>query len=268
MSKMFFQMNRIKITKREELVLSSVILTVLMLCFYIIPVGILKFSILPALIVVVYAASLFIGREGLRKIEYYLLPILPVLFTVSSALFYNIIPSRWLTRLAFICTYGFLIYSIFLIINIFNAAKLKNIQLLKVARTIYFFISDFTLFLFSYVVLSFHGINLFSSGLIGIFTFLISITFIWSFSLRQFLIKEEYFLAFFCALLIFEITFVITFWPLNIYLISLFITSIYYSLTGILNNILSFKVRGWNILEYAAINIVIFILCLLAVNFG
>jgi hypothetical protein len=268
MLKMFLSMKKIKITKREELVLSSAILTSLMLCFYIIPVGLLKFSILPVLIIVVYLASLFIGREGLRKIEYYLLPVLPVLFTISSALFYNIIPERWLTRLAFIFTYGFLIYSIFLIINIFNAAKLKNIQLLKVARTIYFFISDFTLFLFAYVVLSFHWYNFASSMLIGIFTFLISLTFIWSFSLRQFLIKEEYFLSFFSSLIIFELTFAITFWPLNIYLISLFITSVYYSITGILNNILSFKVRGWNLFEYALINVVIFLLCLMSVNFG
>lgn len=261
-------MRKIAITKREELVLLSVILTVLMLCFYIIPVGVLKFAVLPVLIIAVFASSLFVGREGLRRIEYFILPILPVLFTISSALFYNIIPDRWLTRLAFIFTYGFLIYSIFLIINIFNAAKIKNIQLLKVARTIYFFVSSFTVFLFSYVILSFHVINLLSSASISLFVLLIAQTFIWSFSLREKLEKEEIFLSFFCAFLIFELSLSLTFWPLNIYLTSLFLTSIYYSLIGVIDNLLSFKIRGWSLMEYTAINIFIFILCFFAASFG
>lgn len=261
-------MPRIKLAKREELVISSLLLTLLMLVFYIIPTGPLKFGFLFILLVFSILTTLLVGREGLQKAEYYLLPILPVEYTLSAALFYNIIPERWLTRLAFIFTYGFLMYSLFLIINIFNAAKLKNIQLLKVARTIYFFVSSFTFFLFSYVVLSFHLYNIISSTLIGVFVFLSSLTFVWSFSLKEKLSKSELVFCFFIAILVFELCLVITFWPLNIYLISLFLTSIYYSLIGIIDNILSFKVRGWSLKEYLAINIFIFILCFLAVNFG
>lgn len=261
-------MHRLKVTKREELVIAALVLTGLMLLFYIIPLGILKYSLIPVLIIASYGASLFVGREGLKKIEYFVLPILSVLYTISSALFYNIIPERWLTRLAFIFTYGFLLYSIFLIINIFNAAKLKNIQLLKVARTIYFFVSSFTVFLFSYVILSFHFYNILESIVIGVFIFLISLTFVWSFFLNQSFSKQELFFAAFPAILIFELSLAITFWPLNIYLASLFLTSVYYSLIGIMDNLLSFKVRGWSLLEYVAINAFIFALCAFSVNFG
>ncbi len=261
-------MQKIRFAKREELVILSFFLTVLMLIFYIIPLGAIKLISLPIFAILVYLTSLYAGREGLSKIDYFIVPILPIFFTIASALFYNIIPERWLTRIVFILTYGVLIYSIFLIINIFNAAKLKNIQLLKVARTIYFFISAFTLFLMTYVVLSFHFYNIISSLIISFFVFTVLIAYIKSFYLKERNIKFEAKLALFIAIILFEISFAVTFWPLNIYISALFITSVYYSITGIIDNILGYKIRGWSVNEYLIINILIFILAFFATNFG
>lgn len=261
-------MLKIKITKREEIAVSSIVLTVFMLFLFLVPIGVFKFVFVILLGFLSYGFSLFAGREGLKRVEFFLLPILPVLFSISTALFYGIIPERWLTRFFFIVTYGFLIYSIFLIINIFNAAKIKNIQLLKVARTIYFFISAFTVFLFSYVLMSFHIFGLFTSISIAVFIFLISIAFIWSFFLKKEIGKTNVLIAIVTAILMFEISLSISFWPLNIYLAALFFTSIYYSLMGIIDNLLSFRVRGWSYFEYLVINGIIFVLCVLSLNFG
>lgn len=262
------QMLKINISKREELVIISALLSVLMLLLFLVPLGIWKFIFLIFMGVSVYLASIFILRGYLSKIEYVVLPILPIFFTLSSALFYNIIPERWLTRLIFISIYGSLIYSVMLIENVFNVAKTKNIQLLRVARTIYFFVSSFTVFLFSYVLLSFHLFGFFTGLIFLVFIFFISYTFFWSFRLEKAVRREDIFLSMGGAIILFELMIIFSFWPLNIYLISLLLTSVYYSILGIWDNLLSFRLKGWSIREYILINLAVFLLCLLIVNFG
>ncbi len=257
-----------KITKREELVFFSLFLSALLLLLFLIPIGTVKIISLLVLGCIAYVISLAVFRENLDGVEPFVLPILPVLFTISTALFYNIISERWLTRLGFIFVYGILIYSIFLIENVFSIAKIKNIQLMKVARTIYFFVSSFTVFLFSYVILSFHLPGIISSLIFSVFVFLMSFPFVWSFSLKKKFSAQDLGVALVNSLIIFELMFAIIFWPLNIYLVSLFITSVYYSMIGIWDNILSFRVRGWSVIEYVLINGAVFLLCLLTVNFG
>ncbi len=262
------QMLKINISKREELVIISALLSILMLVLFFVPLGLWKFIFLIFMGVCVYLASIFILRGYLAKIEYVVLPILPILFTLSFALFYNIIPERWLTRLIFISIYGSLIYSVLLIENVFNVAKTKNIQLLRVARTIYFFVSSFTVFLFSYVLLSFHLFGLFTGLIFLVFVFFISYTFFWSFRLEKAVRREDIFLSMSSAMILFELMFVFSFWPLNIYLISLLLTSVYYSILGIWDNLLSFRLKGWGVQEYILINFAVFVLGLLIVNFG
>lgn len=261
-------MSKINISKREELVLVSLFLSALVLVVFFVPLGPLKFIFLIVTCLLTYLLAIFVLRGDLERIEYLMLPIPLVLFSVSAALFYNIIPERWLTRMIFISVYGVLTYSFLLIGNVFNVAKTKNIQLLKVARTIYFFISSFTVFLFSYVMLSFHLPGILTSFIFSLFVFLISLTFFWSFRLTKELKREDLFLSLATAVILFELTLALSFWPLNIYLISLFLTSIYYSLLGIWNNLLSCRLKGWNMLEYLVINLIVFAFCILTVSFG
>lgn len=261
-------MSRINISKREELIIASVALSTVMLFIFFVPLGFWKFITILFAGGAAYILTIIILRENVEGIEYFTLPILPVLFTISTALFYGIIPERWLTRLIFISIYGFLTYSIFLMENVFNVAKIKNIQLLKVARTIYFFISSFTAFLFSYVVLSFHMLGIVSGLFFLLFIFLLSYTIFWSFNLHKTFTKMDIILSLSAAILIFELIIALSFWPLNIYLISLFVTSVYYSVIGVWDHLLSFRLKGWDIREYVVINAIIFVLCLLTVNFG
>lgn len=261
-------MSKINISKREELVIASVVLSALMFFIFFVPLGLWKFIVIFFACAATYVFTIYIMRENVEKIEFFTLPILPVLFTLATVLFYGIIPERWLTRLIFISIYGFLTYSIFLMENVFNVAKIKNIQLLKVARTIYFFISSFTVFLFSYVVLSFHMPVIISGLIFLLFIFLLSYTFFWSFNLSKAAARNDIVLSLSSAILILELIIVFSFWPLNIYLISLFTTSVYYSLIGVWDHLLSFRLKGWNIKEYMIINVIIFVLCLLTVNFG
>ncbi len=262
-----FKIN-VKISKREELVFFSLVLSGLLLVLFLIPLGVLKIVFLLLFCAIVFLVSLAVFRENLDGIEPFVLPILPVLFTLSISLFYNIISERWLTRISFIFLYGILIYSIFLVENVFSIAKIKNIQLMKVARTIYFFVSAFTVFLFSYVILSFHLIGIISASVTAVFVFLVSFTFIWSFSLEKKFAWGDAGISLFNSIVLFEAVLSLTFWPINIYLVSLFITSVYYSMVGIWDNILGFRVRGWSVMEYILINAAVFLLCLLTVNFG
>lgn len=261
------QINKI-FTKREELVAASIVQSAFLFFSILVPFGTIRFAFIAFLVVLTYVVAIIFLRENIEKFEFFVLPVLPVLFTVSSALFYSVIPERWLTRFGFIGVYGILIYSIFLTENVFNVSKLKNIQLLKVARTISFFISCFSIYIFTYFLLSLRINGFFAAILLWGYVLLMGYSYIWSFVLNLEFDKYVFRVALSTASLLTEFYIVISFWPLNIYLTSLFITSIYYFFFGVLTNILEYRTRGWNKTEFLLINLVVFIFCLLTVNFG
>lgn len=257
-----------KITKREEVVIVTILLTTVFFNYCLFTSFLTQLGILLVLLVLVYTSFIFLLREDLIKIEFFTLPVLPTGFTLSFALFFGILPTRWLTRLGFVFTYAFLIYAIALISNIFNVAKHKNIQLLRAGRTIHFFITCFSVFLFTYVVLTFHLLGFVSALLVLIFLFIISYAYIWSFSFGREILARDLLIALSVSLCLAELVLVLSFWPLNIYLTSLLITCVFYSLLGIWDNFLSYRLRGWAYREYIIINLIIFSLCLLTVRFG
>ena len=97
----FFEKKAIKIDKRIRLVISVSILGLLMLFSTFFNFDKASFF-LPVFIIATYLLSYFSLLEGIKKISWFGLFLMPELITLFFYLFYFLFPGRWLTRLPFI----------------------------------------------------------------------------------------------------------------------------------------------------------------------
>ena len=185
----FFERRAIKIDKRLRLVISVLILGLLMLfsTFF-------NFDKAPIFLLIFVFTSYFLSYfsllEGIKKIGWFGLFLMPLLITVFFYLFYFLFPGRWLTRLPFIFIYEVSIYAVLLCANIFNVGVEKNLQLYRAAYSINFFYQAVASFLFYNVLFSFKYNFLINVIGAGIFTFLLSLQLFWAIKLDKHLEKE------------------------------------------------------------------------------
>ena len=133
-----FEKKASRIDKRLRLVISVLILGLVMLISTFFNFDNAIFF-LPVFIITTYFLSYFSLLEGIKKIGWFGLFLMPELITLFFYLFYFLFPGRWLTRLPFIFIYEISIYATLLCANIFNVGVEKNLQLYRAAFSINFF---------------------------------------------------------------------------------------------------------------------------------
>src|SRR3989338_6710004 len=222
----FFEKKAIKIDKRIRLVISVSILGLLMLFSTFFNFDKAPFF-LPVFIIATYLLSYFSLLEGIKKIGWFGLFLMPELITLFFYLFYFLFPARWLTRLPFIFIYEVSIYAVLLCANIFNVGVEKNLQLYRAAFSINFFYQSLVSFLFYNVLFSFRYSFLVNVLGTGIGSFLLSLQLFWSIRLNQYFDREILVYSMFMALLMSEIGLLISFVPLRIPVYALFLTATY-----------------------------------------
>ena len=94
---------------------------------------------IPIFLLVTYVVTWLTISEGIRKVEWIMLFVIPLFFTISLYFFYFLFPVRWLTRFPFIILYGVSLYAILLIVNIFNVGVKTNLQLYRAAFSVNYF---------------------------------------------------------------------------------------------------------------------------------
>ena len=260
-----FEKKASKIDKRLRLVMSVLILGLLMLIstFFNFDKAIF---FLPLFIIITYLLSYFSFLEGIKKIGWFGLFLMPELITVFFYLFYFLFPGRWLTRLPFIFVYEVSIYAVLLCANIFNVGVEKNLQLYRAAFSINFFYQAVVSFLLYNVLFSlkYHFfINIIGAG---ISTFLLSLQLFWTIRLNKYLEKDIFIYSLFITLLIIEISLLISFVPLRVSVYALFLTATYYSITGIIYHHIDQKLFKETIREYVSVWIFVLLITLLSLS--
>lgn len=263
--KLFIEKKAGKIDKRLRLVVSVLILGLLMLISTFFNFDKALFF-LPIFVIVTYLLSYFSLLEGIKKIGWFGLFLMPELITLFFYLFYFLFPGRWLTRLPFIFIYEISIYAVLLCANIFNVGVEKNLQLYRAAFSINFFYQALVSFLFFNVLFSFKNIFLINMIGAGIGTFLLSLQLFWSIRLNRYLDKEVVAYSLFTALLMIEATLLVSFVPLRTAVYSLFLTAIYYSIAGIIHHHIDEKLFKETIREYVSVFIFVLIISLLSLS--
>ncbi len=219
-------------SKRQKLVGSVVLLSFsLFLSEYLSGLPLL----VSALILSVSTAILLYAsiKNDVKETFFYPILILPLFYTASFSLFYPLIPARLFTRLILTSIYALGLYSLFLTQNIFAVSTIRTITLLRSARIVSFIITIVTLFLLTNVIFSLRLPVYLSSTIILATTFFLNFQSLWIYSLEKKFVPEALFLSVFIALSLAELSLILTMWPINASIYSIFLTGIFYAYSGL-----------------------------------
>lgn len=260
-----FDKKAIKIEKRLRLVISVLGMSFLILLstFFYFDKALI---FIPILLVASFIFSYFALLEEIERMDWFGLFFMPVILTVSFYMFFFLFPGRWLTRVPFMFVYAISFYAVLLCSNIFNVGVEKNLQLYRAGFSINFFYLTFVSFIIFNIIFSFKTFFLVNLIASGVATFFLSLHLYWTIKLEKQLIKEVIICAFFTAITVSEVSVLISFIPLKSTIASLFLTSTFYSLGGIIYNHTDEKLFKETIREYIFVWIFVLIITLLSVN--
>jgi hypothetical protein len=193
--------------------------------------------------------------------------ILPFFYSLAVGLFYLLVPTRMLTRIGITSLYALGLYSLFLTENIFTVSSIRTIALLSGARTVSLVLTLLSFFFLSNVVFSFH-INIFITLLlIFIYSFLIVLQSVWTYTLEKNLLSEIFWVLSLTFCLV-EVAIFLWFRQGSPTVLALFLTAIFYVLIGLTQAWFEKRLFRSVILEYFWVTVVSFIFLILFTNFG
>jgi len=237
-----------------------------------------RLAVLLSVTAISYVLSVWVLFEDLKGLEWITLMILPVMFTLGSGLFANLLPDVVPSLLGlkfqietamvmakvvkglFIMLYILGLYAIYLLENIISVASIRTIQLLRAARSMGFVMSLVVSLFFFSVSLSlrlwFYWIGLISA----IVAFLLSFGHFWSIDIKGENKQAVKLYSWGLAFLMGFLGLVMAFWPVKPFMGGLMMTVFFYTHLGILENYLKHRVHGESLVEYLVFGLIIFII--------
>jgi hypothetical protein len=247
---------RLTLTKRQQFVLITFILTSGMLFTQIISSD-YRYIMVAILSVITYFASAFALREDLDGVEWLTLLVLPTAFTAGVGVFYFLLPIRWLTRIPFAVVYAVAMYALLLTENIYNVAANHTIALLRAAHTVGFLLTLVVFFLLTETVLSLRNYPIYNVLFIIPIALLLSVQILWSVTLESELSRRVWELSIVVTSVISQIMWITSFWPANLTIKALFITTCFYGISGMAQQYLMEKLYKRTAVEFLSVVVVV-----------
>ena len=263
----FKVIKKYKISKRQQFVIAVAVLTIGLIATQLVAIE-HRNEMVIGLGIVSYLLSLLLLREDLEGIEYLALPILPSLFTIAVAFFYFLLPVRWLTRVPTAVLYALGMYAILLTENIYNVAAIRSIQLLRAAHSVGFLTTMVTVFLLYDTVFSFHLPSYYNLVLVFLISFPLILQSLWSMELLPKLSRGVLLGSIVSALVLSQAAFMLSFWPINTTIVALFLTTLFYSVAGILQQRIIERLFPNTLREFIGVVLVTFLLVLFTTSWG
>ncbi|MCL4397463.1 hypothetical protein M1403_00290 [Patescibacteria group bacterium] len=224
--------------------------------------------------------------EDFNGVEWLTLPILPAMFALGSALAFPLLPSGFDTiatvsvssdtsmllslavRLLFLAGFVVGYYASILTANIYNVAAIRNIQLLRVAHSIGFLVTVASALLLYIVLFSFH----LSGFLDFFFVMLISgpliFQAVWSATLEEKIGERTINYSFIATIILGEVAWILSFWPVGISIVALFLTAIFYEMVGIIQYHFDERLNRRIANEFVFVAVFVFLITIFAAQWG
>lgn len=217
--------------------------------------------------------------EDFGGIEWLTLPLLPVLFSLSSLLIFPLLPEivgegdagfvlAVLLKSVFLVLFLVGYYASLLTANIYNVAAIRTIQLLRVAHSIGFLLTVATALFFYYVLASFHLPSFVNFLFVFAVTALLAFPAIWSVNLEERLTPAMRNYTLLTALVLSQTAWVLSFWPVSVSIFSIFLTAILYEIIGIVQFHLGEKLNPRVANEFIFVAVAIFLLTFFTSQWG
>ncbi len=256
---------KLTLTKREQLVGITIILTTGLLLTQLVPTD-LRYIMVLVFSIATYILTAFGLRDDLKGIEWLTLLILPTAFTAAVSLFYFLLPVRWLTRIPVVALYGIGVYALLLTENIYNVAASRTIALLRAAHSVGFLLTLATYFLLLQTILSLHLFGIFNVIIVGVVSFLLIFQFLWAIELGEQVSARLMHISILLSFIFAQLIWVLSFWPVSLVLQALFLTTCFYSLVGMAQQYLVERLYKKTVIEFFSVTVLVFIIVFLATH--
>ena len=253
------------VSKRQVFVAITTLLTAGLVATQLVSIE-LRYPMVVLLSVAAYSMSAFGLREDLKGIEWVSLLTLPTLFTASSALFYFLLPVRWLTRLPVAALYAIGMYALLLTENIYNVAAIRTIALLRAAHSVGFVLTLLTYFLLTQTILAFRMWALPNMILIGVLGGILAFQSLWAMELEERASKRVYLFTLVVTVIQMQLAWVLSFWPIRTTLLALFYTTCLYAITGLAQQYLTQRLYKRTVIEFMTVLTIVFCIVLFTVR--
>lgn len=266
MQKRFLKLGkRFALTKRQQFVTVTLLLTVGLLLTQLVAHE-LRYPMVAFLFGTSFFLSAFAMRDGLKGIEWITLLTLPAAFTAAIALFYFLLPVRWLTRIPVVLFYALGMYALLLTENIYNVAAERSIALLRAAHTIGFLLTLVTYFLLVQTVLAFRFNAIINAAVIGAISLVLIFQVLWSMELSEKVSARLLAIVATLTLVFTQLSWVFSFWPVQPTIQALFLTTSFYTIAGMAQQYLVERLYRKNVIEFFLVTLVVFVVVLFATN--
>lgn len=249
---------KLNITKRQKIIITSVILTSGLLSTQLVDFN-LRFRFIAGLGVLSYILSLWSLWEGINRTKAVVLMILPLFFTVAVASFYFLLPVRWLTRLPVASLFGLMFYLLLLSQNVFNVASIRTIPLYRAASTANFLFTLMAAFFIFNVIYAFNLLSLWNGLLVLAVCFPMILQLLWTISMEDQIPPSLWVQSFILSLVMGELALGFSFWPTPTTIWSLALASGMYVLVGLTTQTLRGRSSRRVVWEYLGIGAVVLI---------
>lgn len=249
------------LTKRRKFVLVAISMSVMLYVVQTLPVESRYMAIL-GLALLSYLLSSWSLIKELRGVAWIADMIIPVLYPISVALFYFLLPQSALTRGVILLLFAISMYGLLLTANIFAVASIRTIQLLRAARTVGFLLSVLTSAFLFHVIFSFNLPIYAVGGLTCLISLLIFMQGIWSYSLGEKITKEEWKPIFVGSAIVSQSAVALCFFLIDAPLASIVLAMMVYVLLGIFQNNVEKRLFARTAQEYLGFALIVIIVAI------
>ena len=253
------------VSKRQQFVVTTILLTAGLILTQLVPAD-FRYPMVGGLSIAAFLLTAFCLREDLRGIEWGTLLTIPTMFTAAIALFYFLLPVRWLTRLPVAALYAVGMYALLLTENIYNVAAERTIALLRAAHSVGFLLTLATYFFLVQTVLAFRLSAPFAMLVVGGISFPLFLQSLWAMELSDRPSRGVWELTIALTVCVMELVWAISFLPIKTTLAALFFTTCFYSFAGMAQQYLVEKLYKKTVVEFFFVCAVVLVLILITTH--
>lgn len=242
----------LNLNKRQKIIITTVVLTIGLISTQLVDFN-LRFMFIASLGVLAYILSLWALWEGINWTKAIVLMILPVSYTLAVASFYFLLPVRWLTRLPVALVFGLTFYLLLLSQNVFNVASIRTIPLYRAASTAAFLFTLLSAFFIYNVVHAFNLLFIWNGVAVFLISFSLILQVLWSIKMEDKVSTAVFIQSFILSLVMGELAFSFSFWPMPTTIWSLSLSSAMYVILGLTTQSLRGRESKRVVWEYVGI---------------
>ena len=167
-----------------------------------------------------------------------------------------------MSRLVIFLVFGLGAYALYLTSNIYSVAAIRTIQLLRAAHAVGFLLTLVTSLLFYNSIFSFKFPFYINALAVFGVSLPLMINGLWSIKLEQTLTKQLLLYGLVCSLVLSEIAVAISFWPVTVWIASLFLVAGVYVMLGLLQHHLQERLFKKTFRDYVSVGVFVLLVTL------